>query len=168
MYAQNADILFEKHKSLINKAIWRNRPLLAALRLEDEDVAQQLAIAMLSAIRKFNPDRSASIAAHIRCSLQYEILSIKRRHKPHGVTGVPKDRRLDFLYLDNTLPDGSRYELPSNDDVTAVEFSELLESLSEPEAEAVRLKIKGYRLRRKTHTSALSAVRRKYVALYGC
>lgn len=100
----NLESLFEQHKNLINRTIRRNRPLLSALRLEDEDVAQQLSIAMLSAIRRFDPDRSESLAACIWYSLQYEVLNIKRRYKPHGVTGVPRGYRLEFLYLDGTLP----------------------------------------------------------------
>lgn len=108
---ESVESLFEKHKNLIQKTIWRNRPLLSALHLEDEDVAQQLAIALLLAIRRFDPDRSESLTAYLRYSLQYEILNIKRRFKPHGVTGVPQGCRVDFLYLDSVLPDGGSYEL---------------------------------------------------------
>jgi hypothetical protein len=116
---RNIEQLFETHKNLIKITIWKNRVLLKALRLEDDDVAQQLSIAMLKAIRNFDPERSPSLAAHIRCSLQYEILNIKRRHKPCGITGVPKGERVSFLYLDRLLPDGDRFELPVYDDFSA-------------------------------------------------
>jgi len=164
---QNINLLFEEHKHLISKTIWRNRPLLTALRLEDEDVAQQLAIKMLSAIQKFNPDRSASMATHIRYSLQYEILNIKRRHKPHGIAGVPKGDRLNFLCLDYTTPDGYAVEIPTDDDVSGVEVSEMLECLSDAEAEVVDLKMQGYRIRRKAHIAALDNARRKCAVLMG-
>jgi DNA-directed RNA polymerase specialized sigma subunit len=169
MYAQSIDIelLYEEHKHLIRSVIWKNRPLLAALRLEDEDVSQQLAIVMLSAIHRFDPERSASLVAHIRCSLQYEILNIKRRHKPHGVTGVPKGNRLDFQYLDNILSDGSTHELPVYDDTSRLDVSELLDSLTEQETEAVDRVMRGFRHRRKIHTAALEGVRRRYTLLYG-
>ena len=166
MYTQSVDSLFEKHRGLITSVIRKNRPLLFALRLEDEDVSQQLSITMLSAIRRFDPGRSASLAAHIRCSLQYEILNIKRRHKPHGVTGIPKGNRLNFLYLDGILPDGDVYELPCEDDATAIELTELFDSLSEHEAQAVDLEIQGYRPRRKTHTAALDKVRQRYTDMF--
>ena len=103
MCTQRVESLFVKHKSLIESAIRRNRPLLAAIRIEHEDAAQQLAIAMLSAIRKFKPGRSLSLRAYIKTTLQYEIQKIKRHHKPHGITGVPKGARLSFLYLDNMM-----------------------------------------------------------------
>jgi hypothetical protein len=32
---QNLDALFDEHKGLIKNVIWRNRPLLAALRVEN-------------------------------------------------------------------------------------------------------------------------------------
>lgn len=95
------EALYEEHKNLICRTIWRNRPLLAALRLENDDVAQQLSITMLSAIKKFDPNKSASLRVHIKHSLQYEILNMKRRHKPHGITGVPNGCRLNFHSFDN-------------------------------------------------------------------
>jgi hypothetical protein len=98
--------------------------------------------------------------------MQYEILNIKRRYKPHGITGVPNDYRMDFLYLDGALPDGDVYELPTDDDMTAIEFSELLDGLSALEAEAVELNIQGYPIRRKSHIHALDNVRHRYAELY--
>jgi len=166
MTTKSIETLFEEHQNLIQSMIRRNRPLLAALHLEDEDVAQDLSIRVLSAIERFDSERSESLAAHITCSLQYEILDMKRRYKPHGVTGVPKDKRMKFLYLDAVQTDGSIYEIPSYDDTSAFEVSELLENLSEPETEILDLKIKGFCLRRKTQTEALSGVRGKYTALY--
>jgi hypothetical protein len=163
---QNLESLFEKHKNLINSTIRRNRPLLTALRLEDEDVAQQLAVKMLAAIRKFDPDRSESLAAHIRHSLRYEILNIKRRFNPHGITGIPKGYRPDFLYLDDALPGSCAYELPFCDDMSGLEVSELLESFTETEAEAVDLKIQGHPIRRKSHAAALNEAGRRYAELY--
>jgi hypothetical protein len=158
--------LFEEHKSLIKSVIWKNHPLLAALHLDFEDVSQQLSITMLLAIRKFDPNRSESLAAHIRCSLQYEILNIKRRHKPHGVVGIPKDFRPEFRYLAGELPDGSAYELPVDDDMTAVEVSDLFGGLSEQEAEAVTLRLHGHPVRRKAHKAALEGVQRRFTPLY--
>lgn len=158
--------LFEQHKNLIQKTIWRNRPLLSALHLEDEDVAQQLAIALLLAIRRFDPDRSESLTAYLRYSLQYEILNIKRRFKPHGVTGIPECRRVDFLYLDNVLTGDRAYELPSDDDISSLEVSELFERLTAEETEAVFLKVYGFPIRRKVHTAALNGAGRRYKELY--
>ena len=166
MHNKNEETLFQEHRNLISIVIWKNRPLLSALRLEHEDVSQQLAITMLLAIRKFDPDRSASLTAHVWCSLQYEILNIKRRFKPHGVTGIPKDCKPDFLYLDRLNTDGGLHELSCDDDMTAIDFHDLFECLSDAESEAFNLKIQGFPVRRKEHAAALDGVRKKYEDLY--
>jgi len=120
---------------------------------------------MLKAIRKFDPERSPSLSAYIRYALQYEILNIKRRYKPHGVTGIPKGYKVNFVYINNELPDGSTYELPADNDLSAVDMSELLNSLTDIESEAVRIKMRGRSLRRKAHITALDSVRRRYTEL---
>ena len=107
MNRQSVEVLYKKHKSLINKVIRKNRCLLAALDLEEEDVAQHLAITMLSAIKRFDSAKSKSLQAYIRYSLQFEIQKMKRWHRPHGITDVPKGVRLKFLYLDDT-PNATR------------------------------------------------------------
>jgi 2-hydroxychromene-2-carboxylate isomerase len=121
---------------------------------------------MISAIRRYDPDREVPMAAYISISLQYEILNIKRRHKPHGMTGVRQDTRLDYVYLDGILSDANLAGLSSNDDHAAVELSELLEGLSDTEAEALGMSIRGHRIRSKAHAAALERVRRKYAGLY--
>jgi DNA-directed RNA polymerase specialized sigma24 family protein len=165
MNTHDIDILFAEHSHLINRAIQINRPLLTALRLEDEDVAQHLAITMLAAIRKFDSERSASLAAYISCSLQYEILNIKRRHRPHGITGVPKNRRIDFMYLDNEPDDDHKPHM--FDDISALDVSEWLESLSDLETEIIEMRVQGHSIKRKEHITALDEARDKYTALYG-
>lgn len=160
------EILFEKHISLINSTIRRNRPLLAALRLESEDVAQDLSIAMLSAIERFDPERSESLAAHIACSLQYEILNMKRHHKPHGITGIPNGERINFLYMDDELPNSGMCEIPSYSDTSTFEVAELFDDLTEPENKVIDLKANSFYLRRKAQTAMLDGVRCKYNALY--
>lgn len=102
MINKNIETLFTEYEYLIGNTIRRNRPLLAALRLDEEDVKQDLSITMLSAIENFNPKLSESLVVHIKCRLQYEILNMKRNYRPHGITGVPKGERIESLYLDST------------------------------------------------------------------
>ena len=166
MTAQDMNALFEEHKDLITGTIKRNRRLLVALRLEDDDMAQELAIAMLAAIRGFDPVRSESLAAHITCRLQYAILNMKRNHRPHGLTGVPGGERINFLYLNATRPNGGVCELPWVDDTSEVEVSELSNSLSTVEAEVISLREQGFQLKRKAHKEALAMARNKYSTLY--
>ena len=64
--------IFMENIDLINRTLRRHRLLLYALHLDLDDVYQELAIA-------------ASITVHIWAKLQYAVLTIKRRNKPHGI-----------------------------------------------------------------------------------
>ena len=59
--------------------------MLYALHLELDDVYQELAIAALQAIDTYDDRRCDSITVHIWAKLQYAVLTIKRRNKPHGI-----------------------------------------------------------------------------------
>jgi RNA polymerase sigma factor (sigma-70 family) len=110
MLTESRNALFMQHQNLIYAAIARNRPLLTALRLETEDVAQDLAVSLMSAIEKFDPERSDSMATFLSYKLKYAILDMRRRHKPHGVTKLGPDERLQFLSVENI-----DLEIPSYD-----------------------------------------------------
>lgn len=155
---KSTETLFTEHQNIIRSTIRRNQPLISALRLETEDVAQDLSIAMLSAIESFDPERSDNLAAHITCKLQFEILSMKRRHKPHGVTGVPNGERINFLRLDAARPDSLAYELPDYDDTSGIEVSELLNRLTGQKVEALQNMINGFNMRHKAHKAIISSV----------
>jgi DNA-directed RNA polymerase specialized sigma24 family protein len=165
-YSASIDVIFKEHQHIIKSVMWRNRALITALKLEYEDVAQDLALAMFTAIPKFDPARSDSLGAHLRCKLQYELLTIKRQHKPHGITGLSSEKRLVFSFVDEPLPDGGSYELPVSDDTSGIEAWELCRDLSPEQAHALRLKLQGHYIKRKGPLVALCEVRQKYAALY--
>ena len=81
---------FLENENMIRRVMRRNLPLIHALRLEWDDVYQELAIAALRAIESFDPSRSNSIKVHIWAKLQYAILDIKERHKPHGLAAFDR------------------------------------------------------------------------------
>lgn len=78
--------IFLENEDLIRNTIRRHWPLIRALRLERDDVYQELAMAALAAIDAFDESRSNSIQAHIWMQLQYAILGLKRKHRPGGLT----------------------------------------------------------------------------------
>lgn len=80
--------LFFDYTDLIRRIMRRNRLLLYALRLEQEDVYQELAMAALTAIDTFDPSRSRSLEAHVWMKLQYRVLTMKQQYKPGGLTGL--------------------------------------------------------------------------------
>ena len=110
------DAAFERHRYLLNGCVKRNLPLIMALQLEIEDVVQDLSIRLIRAIDRFDNKNTCTLPKFLYHELQYEILDIRRRHKPFGIRGVPKDLRLDVIYLDQPQHDGTYYELASKTD----------------------------------------------------
>ena len=72
------------------------------MRLDWDDVYQELAMAALSAIETFDPTRSECIQAHIWMKLQYAVLTIKRQHRPCGLTGFGNRERPVVVSLDQS------------------------------------------------------------------
>ena len=79
------DTMTRHHIFMENIDLRRHRLLLYALHLELDDVYQELAIAALQAIDPYDDRRCDSITVHIWAKLQYAVLTIKRRNKPHGI-----------------------------------------------------------------------------------
>lgn len=80
--------IFMENEDIIVRIMRRNYTLLRAMRLEWDDVYQELAVVALNAINTFDPLRSQDIRAHIWVKLQYAILDIRRRYKPYGMTAT--------------------------------------------------------------------------------
>ncbi len=87
-----------------------------------------------------------------------------RQKRPHGVTGIPKERNPEFFSLDaspNGMPDSL-----GCDDTSMLDISELLNALSEPEKAVIDLKLRGFGLRQNSQREILNTVCGKYMALY--
>ena len=74
--------IFMDNVGMIRRVMRRNWALICAMRLDWDDVYQELAMAALNAIETFDPARSECIQAHIWMKLQYAVLTIKRQHRP--------------------------------------------------------------------------------------
>ena len=92
--------IFLENEGMIWRVMRRNWPLICALRLDRDDVYQELAMAALSAIDNFDPTRSECIQAHIWMKLQYAVLDIKRQYRPCGLTCFSKQQRPVVVSLD--------------------------------------------------------------------
>lgn len=95
--------IFLENEGMIWRVIRRNWSLIRALRLDPDDVYQELALAALAAlaaIDTFDPMRSECIQAHIWMKMQYAVLDIKRRCRPCGLTCFGKQRRPVVVSLD--------------------------------------------------------------------
>ena len=94
--------IFMDNEGMIRRVMRRNWALICAMRLDWDDVYQELAMAALSAIETFDPTRSECIQAHIWMKLQYAVLTIKRQHRPCGLTGFGNRERPVVVSLDQS------------------------------------------------------------------
>lgn len=99
--------IFMDNEGMIRRVMRRNWALICAMRLDWDDVYQELAMAALSAIETFDPTRSECIQAHIWMKLQYAVLTIKRQHRPCGLTGFGNRERPVVVSLDQSEGMGS-------------------------------------------------------------
>jgi len=156
----NAEKQIEEYQNILSGCIARNLPLIMALQLEIEDVKQDLYVRLLKAIGRFDTDRCRSMPMYLKHELQYEILDIRRRHKPHGMVGVPKDKRLDTISLDHESEDGAFFELPTHDEYNLISH-DIAELLHDDEYSVLNRIISGERLYKKAELTLLEKARTK-------
>ena len=169
MDTMRRNMIFEANKKKIDRIIRRNAPLLIALRLEPEDVYQELAIAALQAIESFDPMRSESLEAHIWMQLQYAILTIKRRYKHHGITAMERPYPV-MLSVELAEDLGCPFPAQQRDDVPACAQRRLqraLDSLEPQERKVVVMYLDGNRPSRKAQCSCLNTAFDKLREFYG-
>ena len=97
---QERNALVETHLGCIWWTINKNRRLISAAGLDDEDVFQQLAIRMIRAVENYDPDKGKDLEQHIFAQLQYEVLNCKDAAKLYGIKGAPYGARDLTVSLD--------------------------------------------------------------------
>ena len=103
---QERNALVETHLGCIWWTINKNRRLINAVGLDDEDVFQQLAIRMIRAVENYDPDKGKDLEQHIFAQLQYEVLNCKDAAKVYGIKGAPYGARGLTVSLDALVESG--------------------------------------------------------------
>lgn len=161
--------IFMENEDIIVRIMRRNYTLLRAMRLEWDDVYQELAVVALNAINTFDPLRSQDIRAHIWVKLQYAILDIRRRYKPYGLTAA--GRPWPQVYSVE-LSEEMGYPLPNptygpEETARSRRLRRALDQLEPQEREVVILYLDGTNSLRKTQqrmfNSALEKLREYYL-----
>lgn len=93
---QERNALVESHLGCIWWTINKNRRLISAVGLDDEDVFQQLAIRMIRAVENYDPDKGKDLEQHIFAQLQ----------KVYGIKGAPYGARGLTVSLDALVESG--------------------------------------------------------------
>ncbi len=154
------------HEHLINAAIRRNWCLLKALKLETDDVFQELAMAMLKAIDGFNPSLSSSMDAHITARLQFAVLDLKKKHKPAGMTGL-SGARVTVTSIESCSDYEVPLEIPDTDDgFDNVHISEAIATLNSSERDVLSRRMDGFMIRGRDQVAALESAFAKIRSFY--
>lgn len=103
---QERNALVETHLGCIWWTINKNRRLINAVGLDDEDVFRQLAIRMIRAVENYDPDKGKDLEQHIFAQLQYEVLNCKDAAKVYGIKGAPYGARGLTVSLDALVESG--------------------------------------------------------------
>ena len=155
--------IIAEHEYLIKSAVSRNIRLINSLRLEVNDVYQDLMIIMIKAIDSY-PVEPESIAEHIQKKLQSYILDLKKTYKPCGMTGTG-DKNVTFISIECFYNENIETDVHAGNDMNEIEIFEIFASLSPAERQTVLMKMNGYTPRaKKTRTSFLAA-REKILAM---
>ena len=158
--------IFLENEGMIWRVMRRNWPLICAMRLDRDDVYQELALAALNAIDTFDPMRSECIQAHIWMKLQYAILTIKRQHRPGGVTGQSNVRTVVVsLDQDEGMERFLAVEPQEEAPTLSPQMRQALSRLDETERKAVIRYLNDQGTKRESAVkSALNKVRYYYLA----
>lgn len=108
-YSAERNALVETHLGCIWWTINKNRRLISAAGLDDEDVFQQLAIRMIRAVENYDPDKGKDLEQHIFAQLQYEVLNCKDAAKLYGIKGAPYGARDLTVSLDALVETGVQF-----------------------------------------------------------
>ena len=143
MSLQERNAVFEQYMGIIGWTVHRNSSLQYAMRIESEDLKQELAIVLLRAIESYDPSRGAKPSTYYFKQLRYGLLSLWRN-------SLRSNRKANlntasFAYQDS---DGEDFEIeiPYKDDDTKMFVDEFIESLSLRERDIISRKMSGYEL----------------------
>ena len=152
--------IFLENESLIRRTLRHNRHMLHALRLEEDDVYQELALVTLRAIERFDPFRCEDIRIHIWAHLQYAMLEIEHRCKHCGFSAC------DYFLMESL---GRRGHMGSHveDQLHDSRLREALARLDSSEREVIMLYIIGIEpvcgFQRDSFTSVIEKLRDFYL-----
>lgn len=149
----------------VRTIISKNMLLIQALRLDYDDVFQDLCMVALKAIDNFDPAKSVSIATHVMSRMQYEVKNLKHRYIPHGMT-ASRNKDIAFLSLDYRSDTGLSVEIPCEDSYSQFEVDDILSLLSPAERGVVTEKMEGVYHRRKEQRALLDTASQKIAHFY--
>jgi len=151
--------VFEQYQNLIGYTVRQHMSLLKVLRMDMDDLRQELAICLLKAIEKYQPNRGAKESTFYFKMLRYGVLNLWR-------TQIRKVRlaNLHTVPLTYSTDDGEEFtiELPFHVDYDAeIRVREFLKTLAPRERDALMRMVRGDDPEDKRHKRFMYNVKRK-------
>ena len=78
MTIEQRNMIFEEYMNIIRYTVNRHNSMLKVLRMDGEDLAQELAIYLLKAIERYKDDRGVKPSAYYFKALRYWVLKLWR------------------------------------------------------------------------------------------
>jgi len=159
MTIEQRNTIFEDYMKIIRFTVNRHYSMLKVLRMDSEDLAQELAICLLKAIERYDADRGAKQSTYYFKSLRYGVLKLWQ-------TQMRKIRlaNLQATSLTRTYENGEESELEvpftvDYDDALMVE--EFLQTLSSQERTTLARKMHGNEPVDQRHNRFMKIIKRK-------
>ena len=154
---RNAALL--EHMGLVHYTVRRNIGLLNRLRLEYEDMVQELTICLLQAIESYDPSRGMKSANYYLKMLQYGVLALNREQSRLCRVAALTARPLIFVNDDG---EETEMDIPYYEDFdTELNVEAFLSSLSEREKNVIALRLEGKALADKRQQALLALIKKK-------
>ena len=159
MTTEKRNAIFEEYMNIIRFTVNQHQSMLKVLRMDGEDLSQELAICLLKAIEKYEPDRGAKPSTYYFKSLRYGVLNLWREQ-------MRKIRLANLQAMSltryNEYGEETEFDVPfvvDYDDELMVE--EFLKTLSERERTTITRKMEGYEPADMRHSRFMKIIRRK-------
>jgi len=159
MNTEQRNIIFEEYMNIISYTVNRHHSMLRTLRMEVEDLTQELAICLLKAIERYEPDRGAKPSTYYFKALRYGVLQLWREQ-----TRKIRLANLQALSLTCTNEYGEESDLDvpftvDYDDALMVE--EFLKTLSACERTTITQRMHGHEPDDRRHNRFMKIIKRK-------
>jgi RNA polymerase sigma factor (sigma-70 family) len=158
MTKEQRNTTFEEYQGIIGSTVYRHRSFLKTLQMDAEDLRQELALVLLKAIEKYDPEQGAKASTYYFKMLRYGVLNLWRQQlrekRRANITTVPLTSTYDGEEVTLDLPFEVDYGMH-------MRIQEFLATLSARERNALVRTVSGDKPDDKRHQRFMGIVKRK-------
>ena len=151
--------IFEEYQNLIYFTVYRHKSLMEAMRMDADDLRQELAICLMKAIERYDPTLGAKPSTYFIKILRYGVLELWREH-----IRLKRLANIQAVPLTYTNEDGEEItlEVPYEEDYdTDILIQDFFRKLSRHERVTLGRKLDGEDPEDKRHQRYMDIIKRK-------